>query len=97
MELLSCCVGGGQNAFERVEEVDGLAKKTINVVNNIIGKKNDMKQINETVSPMLKETPNPTTLVKVPGLCKDASDLANGMTDLTKECCDCAAEISQVL
>ena len=96
MVLFSCCVGGAQNAFERIEEVDGLAKKAIGVVNNIIGKGNDMKQINGTISPMLKDSPSPATLIKVPGMCKDTADLANGMTDLSKDCCECAAEISQV-
>ena len=96
MELLRCCVGGAQSAFERIEEVDGLAKKSIDVVNNVIIKGNDMRQINETISPMLKERPNPATLVKVPGLCKDAADLTTGMKDLTKECCEHAAEISRV-
>jgi len=97
MELLRCCVGGAQSAFERIEEVDGLAKKSIDVVNNVIIKGNDMRQINETISPMLKERPNPATLVKVPGLCKDAADLTTGMKDLTKECCEHAAEISRKL
>ena len=96
MELLRCCVGGAQSAFERIEEVDGLAKKSIDVVNNVITKGNDMRQINESISPMLKERPNPVTLVKVPGLCKDAADLTTGMKDLTNECCEHAAEISRV-
>ena len=96
MELLRCCVGGAQTAFERIEEVDGLAKKSIDVVNNVKTKGNEMRQINETISPMLKERPNPANLVKVPALCKDAVDLTTGMKDLTKECCQHAADISQV-
>ena len=96
MELLTCCIGGAQNAFERIEEVDGLAKKSIDIVNNVMEKGNDMRQINDSISPMLKERPNPATLIKVPGLCKDAADLTNGMKDLTTECCEHAAEMSQV-
>ena len=96
MDLLKCCVGGAQNAFEKIEEVDGLAKKSIDVVNNVMTKGDEMRQINHSISPMLKERPNPATLVKVPGLCKDAVDLTTSMRDLTKECCEHAAEISRV-
>ena len=97
MKLLGSCAGGAQNAFERIEEVDGLAKKTTGHVNDILGKGNKVNQMVKTISPMLEGTPNPVTLMKVPRMCKDASELSNGMMDLTKDCCTNAAEMSQVL
>ena len=97
MELVTCCVGGAQKVFDRIEEVDELAKKTMNVVSNIKEKGSDLTNVNRTISPMLKEAPSPATLIKVPGTCKDAAELSHGMMDLTKDCCECAAEISQVI
>ena len=91
------CIGDAQNAFERIEEVDGLAKKTTDHVNDILGKRNEVTGMIKTISPMLKGTPNPVTLMKVPRMCKDASELSRVMIDLTKNCCTNAGEISQVI
>ena len=91
------CIGDVQNAFEKIEEVDGLAKTTTGHVNDIVGKGNEVNEMIKTISPMLKGTPNPVTLMKVPRMCKDASELSRVMIDLTKNCCTNAAEISQVI
>ena len=97
MKLLGSCAGDAQNAFERIEEIDGLAKTTTGHVNDILGKGNEINKVVQTISPMLKDTPNPVTLMKVPRMCKDASELSNGMMDLTQNCCQNAAEMSQVI
>ena len=94
--MAGCC-GGPQNTFERIEEVDGLAKTTTGHVNDILGKGNEVNQMIKTLTPMLEGTPNPVTLMKVPRMCKDASELSRGMMDLTKNCCQNAADMSEVL